>query len=257
VILLGIDAGGSHTDAVATDEALVVLGRAQGAPGWAGDPAAAANIRATALDALDGRTADRVVIGAAGAGDRTRARALREALADLAPDVQVTTDVAIALTAAFGDGPGIVVLAGTGSVAAARLADGDTAQAGGLGPASGDPGSGYALGHAALGAGLVTGFGTDRAAIASLAEPVCRLALGGNALAARLVDETARDLAALVFSLAAKFQERATVACGGGLLRAGSPVRAALFRRLRNTVAVDERAFDCALAAARMAAASG
>jgi glucosamine kinase len=54
------------------------------------------------------------------------------------------------LLGAHGGGPGLVVAAGTGSVAAARYADGRTAQAGGWGFPVGDEGSGAWLGLRAM-----------------------------------------------------------------------------------------------------------
>ncbi len=50
--------------------------------------------------------------------------------------------------------PAIVLASGTGAIAWGIDARGGTARAGGLGPQHGDPGSGYAIGQAALDAGL-------------------------------------------------------------------------------------------------------
>src|SRR4030042_1026984 len=95
---------------------------------------------------------DVLVVGAAGAGREEERLALEAALEALriAPRVHVTTDGAIALQSAFGDTAGIVLIAGTGSIAWARLPGGETARVGGLGAVLGDPGSGYDLGRAAL-----------------------------------------------------------------------------------------------------------
>ena len=62
------------------------------------------------------------VVGAAGAGREPEREELRKALRaeNIATNVVVTTDIDIALAAAFDDGPGIVVSAGTGSVAVGR-----------------------------------------------------------------------------------------------------------------------------------------
>ena len=64
----------------------------------------------------------------------------------------VSTDIEIALAAAFDEGPGIVVSAGTGSVAVGRDRAGKRHRIGGYGWQMGDEGSGYAIGRAALGA---------------------------------------------------------------------------------------------------------
>jgi len=102
-LLVGVDAGASHTEAVVADGALHVRGRSRGAPGAvrAGRAAAAAEAISAAVRkaiAQAGLTAapDAVVVGAAGAGrDETRAeltKALAQALGT-PPAMLVTTDV--------------------------------------------------------------------------------------------------------------------------------------------------------------------
>src|SRR2546426_12051867 len=61
-----------------------------------------------------------------------------------------TCALPISLEAAFGRGPGVVVIAGTGSIAYGRNAAGQTARAGGWGFAISDEGSGYWIGRAAV-----------------------------------------------------------------------------------------------------------
>jgi len=80
-----------------------------------------------------------VCAGLAGAGRRN---VVRRVLVFLAQEIsnalaQVITDYEIALEAAVGAGPGIVLIAGTGSVAYGRNAAGETARAGGYGPLGG------------------------------------------------------------------------------------------------------------------------
>ncbi|MBL0058109.1 MAG: hypothetical protein IPP35_03120 [Elusimicrobia bacterium] len=68
-------------------------------------------------------------------------------LRGLARSVSVMSDVELALHAAFGrSGRGILVVAGTGSMAVGRTARGRLKRAGGLGPAQGDEGSGWWMG---------------------------------------------------------------------------------------------------------------
>src|ERR671926_137105 len=57
-----------------------------------------------------------------------------------------------ALTGAIGFGAGVVVIAGTGSVAFGRNEAGEEARAGGWGPIIGDEGSGYFIARAGLAA---------------------------------------------------------------------------------------------------------
>ena len=72
---------------------------------------------------------------------------MQSALAKIAAErlcchVQVVGDMDIAMQAAFGAGAGVIVIAGTGSVAFGRDAQGNTARAGGWGFAISDEGSG-------------------------------------------------------------------------------------------------------------------
>ena len=55
----------------------------------------------------------------------------------------------IALDAAFGSGPGVIVIAGTGSIAYGRNAQGASARAGGWGSAISDEGSAHWIGRSA------------------------------------------------------------------------------------------------------------
>jgi glucosamine kinase len=65
---------------------------------------------------------------------------------------QVVTDYDVALETAVGSGPGVVLIAGTGSVAYGRNAAGETARAGGYGPFLGDEGSAFEIGRRAVSA---------------------------------------------------------------------------------------------------------
>ena len=65
-------------------------------------------------------------------------------------EVVLCGDEEIALDAAFCGGPGILVIAGTGSIVVGRCGDGTKFTAGGWGPAIGDEGSGYWIGAEAV-----------------------------------------------------------------------------------------------------------
>src|SRR4051812_17476549 len=158
-VLIGADVGGTKT-AVAVSEDGKVVGRAEG-PGAAVRPGRALASASTiievvrrALSAAGRLTGDVLLVGAAGAGRQPEREELRTALRseNLVSHVRVTTDIEIALAAAFGDGPGIVVSAGTGSVAVGRDWTGKEYRIGGYGWQMGDEGSGYAIGRASLGA---------------------------------------------------------------------------------------------------------
>lgn len=270
--LIGVDAGASHTTAAVANEHGTVLVRSDGAPGAMrpGEAAAAAaHILETCGDAL--RKAERevrgdvLVVGAAGVGREEERLALQAALedTDLAPRVAVTVDGAIALQAAFSDAPGVVLLAGTGSIAWARLPGGATTRIGGLGAVMGDQGSGYDLARQALcAAGLaiegrgrrtllasrllkrlhLTGLpelvrwaaAADAAAVAALAPEALAAAEEGDAVASALVDAAADDLASHVRALAERFPRDAEVgvALGGSLLSRNDDYRKRVVARI-------------------------
>ena len=158
-LLIGADVGGSKT-AVGVSDGGEVLSRAEG-PGAAVRPGralASASIIAEVVRralAQQGKLAgDLLVVGAAGAGRDPEREELRKALRGegIADRVVVTTDIEIALAGAFEHGPGIVVSAGTGSIAVGRDRNGRRHRIGGYGWQMGDEGSGYGIGRAALGA---------------------------------------------------------------------------------------------------------
>ena len=98
---------------------------------------------------------DGACVGASGAGRPEVSDAIARMMSDLMPcRVQVVGDLVIALQAAFGNGPGIVAEAGTGSFAYGRDASGRTSRAGGWGFAVSDEGSGQWIGRTAVGAVL-------------------------------------------------------------------------------------------------------
>ena len=158
--VLGFDGGGTKTDCVLMDESGVILARSQGGPSnplRVGFGAALTSIREATRHALrqvalpEGATAAALCAGLAGAGPPESAKKIHVLLAAEFPEskVQVCTDLALAL-AATGDGPVIVLLAGTGSFAVGRNAASETARAGGYGSQIGDEGSAYDIGRRAV-----------------------------------------------------------------------------------------------------------
>jgi N-acetylglucosamine kinase-like BadF-type ATPase len=83
-----------------------------------------------------------------------RAWAAEVVSAQVAGSLELCGDEEIALDAAFRGGPGILVIAGTGSNAIGRAPDGRIHSAGGWGPILGDEGSGYWIGLEAVRAAL-------------------------------------------------------------------------------------------------------
>ncbi len=158
--VLGLDGGGTKTDCVLMDEAGAVLARSMAGPSnplRVGFGVALASIREAARQAIaqaklpaDSKAAA-VCAGLAGAGPPESAEKIRALLAAEFEQskVQVCTDLDLAL-AATGDGPAIVLLAGTGSFAVGRNLARETARAGGYGSQIGDEGSAYDVGRRAV-----------------------------------------------------------------------------------------------------------
>jgi glucosamine kinase len=269
-VLIGADVGGTKT-AVAVSVDGKITGRADG-PGAAVRPgralaSASAIIEVVrgALSAAGRLTGDVLVVGAAGAGREPERDELRTAIRaeNLASHVMVTTDIEIALAAAFADGPGIVVSAGTGSVAVGRDRTGARHRIGGYGWQMGDEGSGYAIGRASLGAvsrardgrspntalsdrllkatrsadfdALVRwAAGASPAEVAALAPHVLEVAAAGDPLAQGIADYAARELSQLAICLLPKMDltPPVRVAITGGLLAPDQPLRRTVLAKL-------------------------
>ena len=163
---------------------------------------------------------------------------------------------------ACGDAPGLVLIAGTGSVCY-LFRDKTTLRAGGWGPQIGDEGSGYDIGLAAMKTvmrmydhreeedaafcaeilnhyqiheprALIGAAKGDRAVIASCARTVMSLAEKGNAAACRLTGHAADELALLVTAVLSRDEhsDRLPLALYGGLLSRDTPVRRALLGKI-------------------------
>lgn len=118
-------------------------------------------IRDTAAEAGIPLPAAALCAGLAGAragGQRARVLAALSG-AGVADAITVVTDAEIALEGALAGAPGIILIAGTGSVAWGRAEDGRLGRCGGWGLWVGDEGSGYAVGLAGLRAALRGGDG--------------------------------------------------------------------------------------------------
>jgi N-acetylglucosamine kinase-like BadF-type ATPase len=173
------------------------------------------------------------------AGER---RALARRLRRFAPRVRVISDVEAAYLAALGTAPGVLLLAGTGSIALGRDRRGRFTRAGGLGPLLGDDGSAFAIGRAWLRADSMTPARVRRivtepdaiARVAALAPAVLRRARRGHRAARGIVADAQRALADLVVRAAPRIGpgRPIPVSWAGGLL--GDPrFRAGIWRELR------------------------
>jgi N-acetylglucosamine kinase-like BadF-type ATPase len=173
----------------------------------------------------------------------------------------LATDVAIALHAALGTTPGMIVVSGTGSIAYARNHRGETLRAGGWGAWFDDPGSGYDLARKAIMAALrdFDGRGErtvlssricralhlsditqivlkklDTQQVAALFPLVAEAARQGDRVARRLCAQAGGDLAQLALALARRLGRRRMlpVVCAGGVFRSSPTVRRSFARYL-------------------------
>jgi N-acetylglucosamine kinase-like BadF-type ATPase len=200
--------------------------------------------------------ADAIVIGASGAGGAAERAELERAMERerLAWQVLVVTDAQLARAAAFEGAPGVLLIAGTGSIALGLAGDGRHYRAGGLGWRMGDDGSGYSIGVEALRAvgrmhdGLgpstrlaevlaaaagVAGIGAlvrwstvaTVSQVAALAPAVAEAAEAGDGAATSIIDQAVGHLVELARAAGG---EVLTVALAGGLLAPGRPLHDAV-----------------------------
>jgi len=229
-LVAGIDAGGTKTRAFAVTRDGRIVGRGAGGPGnLLSSPDPAGSISAALTEALAGRRADAVVLSCAGgdrAADRERGREILRAIVGPGIPVDVTHDAQAALYAGNPAGRGVVLIAGTGSVAYGRNASGEEERSGGWGHLIGDEGSAFWIGKEGLQAAshdydgrggptaisrhLYRDLGVDdlqgvlpllygrphpAPAIAAATRAVAQANSEGDAIAADIVERGARELA--------------------------------------------------------------
>jgi len=256
----GIDGGQSSTVAVIGDESGRVLARGTSGPAdEVGEGRQSTRLR----DALQGALANAleaamlpaatkfgaIVAGVSGYEGRVYGQA-----PTLPTDrLRIVHDTEIAHAGALGGEPGIVVIAGTGSVAYARDDRGEEALVGGWGFLFGDEGGAFWIAREAIGAAmraqdageacdyttaLLEHFGKpslhalarafyageiSRSEIAAFAPTVMQLARAGNTPANEVVDKAAAALVRLAKHAAQQLaMHEPHVAFTGGLLREGA-----------------------------------
>lgn len=265
MLYAGVDAGGSHTRCVLADARGTVVAIARSGPGnatVAGRERALASLREAVLAALAGRYARIAHLHVAAAGTT-----VPEGLADLADARTTSHDTAAAFTGALVQGPGLIVIAGTGSAGYGEDGAGRGTLHGGWGPMLDDPGSGYAIGHAALLAladvyderrphgiltrALAARLGVDgrdtllacvyerpltAATVAAVAPVVPEAAAAGDEAAQRILARAGTDLGDLAGTLAVRLDLQRTalrVATLGGAFNAGPYLQRAFEETLR------------------------
>jgi glucosamine kinase len=278
-LIVGVDGGGSKTKVIVADAQGHELATATGAgsavrPGQATQ--AADVIAQTVREALaacerSGEVPRVLCAGLAGAGREPERQAVRDALArlEVADLVLIEPDATIALEDAFGDGPGILLVSGTGSSCFGRSPTGTFGRCGGWGPNIGDEGSGAWIGRRALSivsaaadgrepdtallAAVLTALELEDsdgliawaaqatpATLARLATAVITVAATGDLRANSLLAMAAEELVTHVRALARQLfaDERASipVALAGGLMERGSFLRKVVEHRLKSAV---------------------
>ena len=255
--VLGIDAGGTKTVCLLADERGRVL--AEGRGGGANLQASGElevekvlhHVMETALADRDVMPAS-ICLGIAGVDrpeDTEAVRAIMRRIGFKARTL-VVNDALVALVAGAGDEPGIVIVAGTGSIAYGRDAAGRASRAGGWGYLLGDEGGGFWIGRAALAAVVRQSDGrgpetvltelilgrlrlaspsdliheiyerdVHRHTVAGLAVLVQQATDAGDAVAAQILSHAGRELAAAAASVVTRLGMRGdrfpTILAGG------------------------------------------
>jgi hypothetical protein len=143
---IGVDLGATWLRATGAENGVALWTARRPAVPWREAP-----IALRALLRLRGsRRAASLCVGGTRLGAARDRVLLRRLLSPLAAKVEVLTDYELAHRAAFGRGPGVLLVASTGAIAFARPASGAGRRAGGLGPLLGDEGSGFWLGREAV-----------------------------------------------------------------------------------------------------------
>ena len=162
-LFLGIDGGQSSTTALIGDDSGRILGWGEGGPcNHAGKAEGRARLTRAITDSVSQActranldfaavTFEAACVGMSG-GPEDKAAIVAELVR--AAQFVMTDDAVIALAGATAGEPGIITIAGTGSIAFGRNADGRSARAGGWGYIFGDEGGGFDITRQALRAAL-------------------------------------------------------------------------------------------------------
>ncbi len=163
--VIGVDGGGTSTVARLADLHGNIISVSKAGPSnlqTYGPEKCAETLTGAITDAISQAgvsidTVQTVVYGTAGAGRKADQERLYNAIQNKWDEMSqkpgalyVVSDADIALEAAHGGEPGIIIIAGTGSIIYGRDVDGTIKRSGGWGPIIGDPGSGTAIGLRAL-----------------------------------------------------------------------------------------------------------
>jgi N-acetylglucosamine kinase-like BadF-type ATPase len=163
--VIGIDSGGTKTTAILCALDNAILAEAQGGPsnfqiiGVEQSAATILDLIETCCHSVGCKVSQigAIVAGLAGAGRPGDQQQMTDGLLASAEKrnltlnkIRIESDARIALEGAFGGKPGIILIAGTGSIVFGKDDRGKTHRAGGWGRIIGDDGSGYAIGQEAF-----------------------------------------------------------------------------------------------------------
>lgn len=241
--VIGVDGGGTKTEFVLLDYSGNVIGRAKGD---------STNYQAVGGEKLKeellkgfnslisstnvaSNKIEHIFLGLAGAGRESDRKEIVGLFNDgeFNKKIAVDSDAMVALAGAFGTGPGIIIIAGTGAICFGKNREGKIVRSGGWGYLLGDEGSGYFIGREAIIAALkdLDGRGEktklksslekhfnlsvmdqiipqiyqnriDRVAIADLAPIVFEHAGQGDAVAEEIIRRTGKELGILAKAVA-------------------------------------------------------
>jgi glucosamine kinase len=180
---LGIDGGGTKTTCAVGDEANTLATATSGPSNVVrvGEAKSRESLlqgirQVCAAAGIAPEEIEATCVGGSGAARPEVAAVIREIIAEIVRNpIVVVGDMETTTEAAFGSGPGVIVIAGTGSMAYGRNGEGKTARAGGWGFAIGDEGSAHWIGRMAVNAALRNVDERDAAAPpASLEQALCK-----------------------------------------------------------------------------------
>lgn len=289
MLVVGIDGGGTHTRVELRDGDYCVLKRGSFGPfnmAALGERGFRQRMQEIIAFCGDITSVGAICIGGAGSSGSQMELTARDELeaAGYTGKLQFCGDHEIALYGAL-NGPGLVLISGTGSICCGRNAEGETARCGGWGHLLDDPGSAYAIGREALSLSLQTEDGrmtendvhiqimdhlhvktaqdlvsfayysnAGKTEIAALAPIVVQCAAYGDFVARSILEKQAAELVKLAETVAAKLKlEKPDIVLLGGMLESGSWYAANVIEKIRRFANITERTHDAVWGAAQIA----
>ncbi|MEX1136473.1 MAG: BadF/BadG/BcrA/BcrD ATPase family protein [Balneolales bacterium] len=275
-LIIGIDGGGTKTAGRLTDGDKVILAEHHG--GSSNMQVIGASACADIFQEVVTMLCDKaqcelqdvksIAVGLAGAGrasDRTSVyNDLKKKLNLPNTKITIVSDADIALEAAYGEDPGIIIIAGTGSIVYGRNIHGEISRMGGWGPVLGDPGSGSDIGLKALQklgqifdgraqksellARFSESFGIDspeslinkvyseKIKPSTLTRPVFEAAMNKDENALDVLNQAAAGLADMVQHFLADFSkmQKVPITLKGGMLESDTIYRRILMQHIKN-----------------------